>query len=79
METTMFDTLTRSHLQAGAHHLHTLGPDAVAAFIQDLAMRIGGLPAAVGLLAEYSAQRQPNKIGRSSRYKAGSGQEGRQR
>lgn len=54
METTMHDTLTRSRLQTGAHHLHTLGPGAVAAFIEDLAERIGGLPAAVGLLAEYS-------------------------
>ena len=64
METAMHDTLTRSRLQTGAHHLHALGPRAVAAFIEDLAKRIGGLPAAVGLLAEYSSVSPPHRSGR---------------
>ena len=57
----MHDTLTRSRLHTGAQHLRTLGPGAVAAFIEDLAARIGGLPAAVGLLAEYSTRTRPRK------------------
>jgi hypothetical protein len=57
----MHDTLTRSRLQTGAHHLHALGPRAVAAFIEDLAKRIGGMPAAIGLLAEYSSVSPPGR------------------
>jgi hypothetical protein len=55
----MHDTLTRLRLQRGAQHLHSLGPSAVAGFIEDLSARIGGLPAAVGLLAEYETKPAP--------------------
>jgi hypothetical protein len=51
----MHDTLTRSRLQTGAHHLHAFGPHAVVAFIEELAKRIRDLPAAVRLLAKYSS------------------------
>ena len=55
----MHDTLTRLRLQRGTQHLHALGPSAVAGFIEDLSARIGGLPAAVGLLAEYETNLTP--------------------
>jgi hypothetical protein len=64
MEIAMSDMLTRSRLHTGAYHLHALGPRAVAEFIEDLAKRIGGLPAAVGLLAEYSSLLPPRRPSR---------------
>jgi len=40
-------------VQRGAAHLHALGPRATAELLLDLARRIGGMPALLGLLAEY--------------------------
>ena len=40
-------------LQRGAEHLHELGPRALAEFLAELAQRIGGMPATLGMLTEY--------------------------
>lgn len=48
--------LTSLQLQRGTEHLHTLGPRALAGFLEDLAGRMGGMPAILGLLAEYRAR-----------------------
>lgn len=40
-------------LQRGAEHLQRLPPRVTAEFLADLASRIGGLPAILGLLEEY--------------------------
>ena len=44
---------TLHRLKPGVEHLHTLGPRATAEMLADLAIRIGGMPAILGLLAEY--------------------------
>jgi hypothetical protein len=44
---------TLQRLKPGVEHLHTLGPRVTAEMLADLASRIGGLPAILGLLAEY--------------------------
>ena len=54
----MPNTLTRVRLQRGAQHPYAPGPSALAGFIEDLSVRIDGLPAAVGLLAEYEQSRR---------------------
>lgn len=51
----LIDPLDQLRLQRGAEHLHGLGPRAVAEFQAELARRIGGMPAILGLLAEYQA------------------------
>jgi hypothetical protein len=56
------DTSTLVQLHRGANHLHALVPSAVAGLIEDLAARIGGMPAAVGLPAEYEMRRKPTKF-----------------
>ncbi len=50
------------HLQRGAEHLHKLGPRALAEFLREHASRIGGLPAALGLLSEYERRLTPAMI-----------------
>lgn len=40
-------------VQRGAEHLHRLGARATAEFLTELANRIGGMPAVIGLLNEY--------------------------
>lgn len=49
----MTDPFTALPLERGTQHLYALGPRAAAGFLEDLTARIGGMPAAVGLLAEY--------------------------
>jgi hypothetical protein len=56
------DPLTRLRLQRNAEHLHTLGPRATAEFIAELSDRIGGLPAALGLLEEYRTRLSPSLL-----------------
>jgi hypothetical protein len=47
------DPLDQIRLQRGAAHLHCLGPRATFEFLLELAEKIGGLPATIGLLIEY--------------------------
>ena len=56
------DTLIDLRLQRGAEHLHRLGPRAIAGYLGDLSRRIGGLPAALGLLAEYETKLTPDML-----------------
>ena len=58
----MIDPFTALRLERGTQHLYVLGPRAVAGFLQDLTARIGGMPAAVGLLAEYERRLTPGMI-----------------
>ena len=46
--------LDEVRLHRGAEHLHKLGPRALAEFLSELGNRIGGGPACLGLLNEYS-------------------------
>jgi hypothetical protein len=46
--------LDQARLQRGAEHLHRLGPRAMAEFLAELGSRIGGTPACLSLLNEYS-------------------------
>jgi hypothetical protein len=55
----IFDQL---RLQRGAEHLHRLGPRATAEFLAEIAERIGGLPATLGLLAEYQYRLSPQMM-----------------
>ena len=56
------DSLDQLRLQRGTQHLHKLGPRAVAGFLEDLADHIGGMPAALGLLAKYEQRLSPAMI-----------------
>lgn len=53
------DTMARQRIQRGVEHLHQLGPRATSEFLADVANRIGGLPAIVGLLEEYQRRGLP--------------------
>ena len=50
------------HFDQHAAHLHSLGERATAEFLAELASRIGGMPAIVGLLNEYRAKLSPAMI-----------------
>jgi hypothetical protein len=52
------DPLDQLRLERGSQHLCKLGPCALTGFLADLCDRIGGMPAALGLLTEYE-QRVP--------------------
>jgi hypothetical protein len=54
--------LTRLRLQRDVAHLHALGSRATAEFIVALTERIGGLPAALALLAEYERRLTPEML-----------------
>lgn len=58
----MMDPLDRLRLQRGAEHLHLLGARATAEFVAELAARIGGMPATIGLLTEYERRLTPKMI-----------------
>lgn len=58
----MTSPITKLLIQNGAAHLHTLGDRAIAEFLTELAGRIGGMPAIVGLLNEYRGQLTPALI-----------------
>jgi hypothetical protein len=58
----MHSPLASMHLHNGAAHLHALGDRALADFLAELAGRIGGMPAIVGLLNEYRARPTPPTI-----------------
>jgi hypothetical protein len=47
------DPIVRLRLQRGVEHLHDLGPRATAEFLAEVADQIGGMPAIIGMLAEY--------------------------
>jgi hypothetical protein len=50
------DTLSQLRLQRDVERLHALGPRATTEFVVNLTARIGGLPAALTLLAEYESR-----------------------
>ncbi len=50
---TMNHAKTLQRLKPGVEHLHSLGSRVTAEMLAELANRIGGLPAILGLLAEY--------------------------
>ena len=54
MPTFYAHSLDQARLQRGAEHLHRLGPRAMAEFLAELGRRIGGTPACLSLLNEYS-------------------------
>lgn len=56
------DHLTALRLQRDVEHLCALGPRATAEFLVDLTDRIGGLPAALALLAEYERRLTPDML-----------------
>jgi hypothetical protein len=56
------DPWTALRLQRGSAHLVHLGPRAVAEYLSQLADQIGGLPAALALLAEYENRLTPEKL-----------------
>ena len=64
---TSIDIMARSRIQRGVHHLHNLGPKATSEFLADVANRIGGLPAIVGLLEEYQQRALPSQTVRQTR------------
>ena len=49
-------------LQRGADHLHRLGARATAEALAEIADRIGGLPAILGILIEYEQKLTPAMI-----------------
>ena len=55
-------SLDRLRLERGVQHLHNLGPRAEAEFLAELTAKIGGLPAVLGLLAEYQNKLTPAKL-----------------
>jgi hypothetical protein len=55
---------TAIRLQRGAEHLHRLGPRAMAELLAELAGSIGGIPAIIGLLAEYERRLSPEPLRR---------------
>jgi hypothetical protein len=56
---TRLDPFTTHRLQRGSEHLGQLGPRAIAEFLVELAGQIGGMPATLGLLAEYERRLTP--------------------
>ena len=53
MELSMHNSVTRPQLCRGAEHRNDVGPAAPVSFILEPVDRIGALPAAIGLLADY--------------------------
>jgi hypothetical protein len=53
------DHIVALRLQRGAEQLHRLGPRETAEFLAQIAGRIGGMPAIMGLLAEYERRLTP--------------------
>ncbi len=56
------DSLQMLRLQRGVEHLHKLGPRATAEALAEMADRIGGLPALLGILAEYERRLTPGMV-----------------
>jgi hypothetical protein len=56
------DPLTALRLQRGCESLHRLGPRATAELLAEVAGKIGGLPAIVGLLSEYERRLSPEML-----------------
>ena len=56
------DPWTSLRLQRGSVHLVRLGPRALAEYLSELAGQIGGLPAALALLAEYERRLSPDML-----------------
>jgi hypothetical protein len=54
--------LTRLRLQLDVEHLHALDPRAVAEFLVEVDHRIGGMPAVLGLLAEFERRLAPGML-----------------
>ena len=52
----------RLRLQRGAEHLHRLGARATAEALAEIAARIGGMPAILGVLEEYRARLTPQML-----------------
>ena len=49
-------------LRRGAEHLHRLGARATAEALAEIANRIGGMPAILGVLEEYRARLTPEML-----------------
>lgn len=56
------DNSARLRLEHGATYLHSLGPRATFEFLAELSAPIGGMPACLGLLAEYQARLTPEIV-----------------
>ena len=56
------DPWTSLRLQRGSVHLVRLGPRALAEYLSELADQIGGLPAALTLLAKYERRVSPEML-----------------
>jgi hypothetical protein len=56
------DPFVALRLQRGCEHLHRLGPRATAELLAEVADKIGGMPAIVGLLSEYERRLTPDMI-----------------
>ncbi len=56
------DPLDVLRLQRGSEHLHALGPRATAEALAEIAERIGGMPAILGLLEEYRRRLTPAMV-----------------
>ena len=56
------DPLDQLRLQRGSVHLCRLGPRATAEFFAEVGHRIGGMPAILGLLAEYERRISPDLL-----------------
>jgi hypothetical protein len=56
------DPLSRLRLQRGVEHLHALGSRATAELLAEVADRIGGMPAIMGLLTEYQQRLSPQML-----------------
>ena len=65
----MTDPFTALRWERGTQHLCMLGPRAVAGFLGDLTARIGGMPAALGLLAEYERRLTAGTIVAAGRHR----------
>ncbi len=55
-------SVDRLRLDRGAEHLHALGARATAELLAEIASRIGGLPACLGLLAKFQAKLTPTML-----------------
>jgi hypothetical protein len=54
--------LDRLRLQRGVEYLHVLGPRATFEYLAEVSARIGGMPAMLGILADYERRLTPNML-----------------
>jgi hypothetical protein len=56
------DPFVARRMQRGCEHLHELGARATAELLAETGVRIGGLPAILGLLGEYERRLTPRML-----------------